>query len=300
MNLGILSLVVGLLVFLGVFLIAYGISKRRVRLKERLESPGETSAAEQSNVYEKAAEMAKTVQSAVPRSEESTSRESGRLVQAGFRRKDAVYIYYGSRALITIGTALVLMITGITHNLFLILVIAVLLGAAVPDIWLRRRVAARQLAIQHGLPDMMDLAVVCVEAGMGLDQAVSRVGRELSVSHPELSDELNIYHLEIKAGKSREQALRNLGERTGVEDLKTLAAVLIQATRFGTSTADSLRIFSDDLRTKRRQRAEEAAAKMAIKMLGPLMLFIFPAIVLVVAGPAIIVILRDFTKALGQ
>ena len=144
-----------------------------------------------------------------------------------------------------------------------------------------------------GLPDMMDLAVVCVEAGMGLDQALQRIGEELRAPHPALSDELHLYNLEVNAGWKRPDALRNLAARTAVDDVRALVASLIQSDRFGTSIADSLRIFSNSLRVKRRQRAEERAAKMSVKIVVPLVIFIFPAIFAVVAGPAIIGLVRE-------
>jgi tight adherence protein C len=146
----------------------------------------------------------------------------------------------------------------------------------------------------------MDLSVICVEAGLGLDQTLRRIGEEIRPNYPSLSDELRLYGLETAAGRSRPDALHNLGVRAGVDDLKSLSAVLIQADRFGASIARSLRLFSDDLRVKRRQRAEEQAAKMSIKMIPPMVLLIFPAIFVVVAGPAVIMIVNDFFRALGQ
>jgi tight adherence protein C len=138
------------------------------------------------------------------------------------------------------------------------------------------------------LPDALDLLVVSVEAGLGLDQALQRVGEELSFAHPELSGELRLINLELRAGKGRGEALRNLAERTGVDDLSSLAAMLIQTDKFGTSIAQSLRVASETLRTKRRQRAEEAAAKTGVKMVFPLVFCIFPAIWVVTIGPAAI------------
>jgi tight adherence protein C len=151
-----------------------------------------------------------------------------------------------------------------------------------------------------GLPDFMDLSVVCVEAGLGLDQTIQRVGKEIKTSYPDLSGELRLYGLEVTAGRSRSEALRNLAGRTGVDDLRGLTAVLIQSDRFGTSIADSLRIFAEDLRVKRRQRAEEMAAKMGVKMVPPLVLFIFPAVFAVILGPAIVLIVRNIFEALGR
>jgi tight adherence protein C len=162
------------------------------------------------------------------------------------------------------------------------------LGYLLPNIVLARLAGRRQHRIKLSLPDALDLLVVSVEAGLGLDQALQRVGEELAFAHPELSDELRLINLELRAGKARSEALRNLADRTGVEDLSSLAAMLIQTDKFGTSVARSLRVHSDTLRTKRRQRAEEAAAKTGVKMVFPLVFCIFPAVWVVTIGPAAI------------
>jgi tight adherence protein C len=178
--------------------------------------------------------------------------------------------------------------------------LSLLLGAALPDLWLKRAIRTRQERVQLALPDALDLQVVCVEAGLGLDQSLRRIGQELKGTHPELSSELQLLGLELNAGKARAEALRDLARRTEVEDLKSLVAVLIQTDRFGTGIADSLRVFSDSLRTKRRQRAEEFAAKMGVKMIPPLFLFILPATFVVVAGPAIVGIAMGLLPALAS
>jgi len=162
------------------------------------------------------------------------------------------------------------------------------LGYLLPNMALGRMAGRRQHRIRLSLPDALDLLVVSVEAGLGLDQAIQRVGQELALAHPELSSELRLINLELRAGKPRSEALRNLAERTGVDDLTSLTAMLIQTDRFGTSVARSLRVHSDTLRTKRRQRAEEAAAKTGVKMVFPLVICIFPAIWVVTIGPAAI------------
>jgi tight adherence protein C len=182
---------------------------------------------------------------------------------------------------------------------FFAIVLTVFAGAAIPDLWLKRAIAKRHEGIQFGLPDAMDLSVIAVEAGLGLDQALMRVGSEISSAHPELADELRLRNLEVNMGRSRADALRNLAERTGVEDLKALVAILIQTDRFGTSVGQALRTFSDSLRTKRRQRAEEAAAKLAIKMVVPMVVFIFPGVFIVILGPAFISIIRDLLPTLN-
>src|SRR6266852_1983361 len=146
----------------------------------------------------------------------------------------------------------------------------------------------RQRRIRIGLPDALDLTVICVEAGLALDQALMRVGHDLSHAHPELSGEFHLFNLEIRAGKPRVEALRNLVDRTGVDDVRALVATLIQTDRFGTSVSQALRIHSDSLRTERRQRAEEQAAKTTIKMIIPLVVFVLPSIIFVTLGPAVI------------
>jgi tight adherence protein C len=153
---------------------------------------------------------------------------------------------------------------------------------------LGRMAKRRQHRIRLGLADALDLLVVSVEAGLGLDQAIQRVGEELDFAHPDLSDELRLINLELRAGKARVEALRNLSERTGVDDITSLVAMLVQTDKFGTSVAQSLRVHSETVRTKRRQRAEEAAAKTGVKMVFPLVFCIFPSIWVVTIGPAII------------
>jgi tight adherence protein C len=150
----------------------------------------------------------------------------------------------------------------------------------------------RQRRITLALPDALDLTVICVEVGLALDQALMRVGEDLRHAHPDLSDEFHLVNLEMRAGKPRAEALRNLVDRTGVDDVRALVATLIQTDRFGTSVSQALRIHSDSLRTERRQRAEEQAAKTTIKMIIPLVVFVLPSIIFVTLGPAIIELFR--------
>jgi tight adherence protein C len=168
-------------------------------------------------------------------------------------------------------------------------------GYVLPGMVLARKARRRQHRIRLSLADALDLLVVSVEAGLGLDQALARVGQELAFAYPDLSSELRLVNLELLAGTGRSDALRNLADRTGVDDLSSLVAMLVQTDKFGTSVANSLRVFSETLRTKRRQRAEEAAAKTGVKMVFPLVVCIFPAIWIVTIGPAAI----QFMKVLG-
>jgi tight adherence protein C len=211
-----------------------------------------------------------------------------RLVQAGFRREEALTVFFGIR----VGLALVLFavlsspLVG-RPNLLMALGGAAL-GWLLPGMALARLAKRRQHRIRLSLADALDLMVVSVEAGLGLDQAISRVAQELAFAYPDLAEELRLINLEMRAGKPRAEALRNLADRTGVDDLSSLATMLIQTDKFGTSVAQSLRVHSETLRTKRRQRAEEAAAKTGVKMVFPLVFCIFPAIWVVTIGPAAI------------
>jgi tight adherence protein C len=170
------------------------------------------------------------------------------------------------------------------------------LGFYLPNLILKKQIQARQKKITEGLPDALDLLVVCVEAGLGLNSALKRVSEDCQVSNPVLSQEFMMVNLEILAGLDREQALRNLADRSGVEDLSNLCAILIQADKFGTSISTALRVQSDTLRTKRRQRLEEKAAQTPVKLIFPLLLFIFPALMVVILGPAIIQVMENMIK----
>jgi tight adherence protein C len=168
-----------------------------------------------------------------------------------------------------------------------------LVGYLAPSIWLKRRIAANRQALKQGLPDALDLMVVCVEAGLTVDAAMQRMGQELSLAHPRLAREFGIAHMETRVGLARSDSLRNLGTRTGEQELQSLSAMLIQADRFGTSIASALRIHAESLRAKRQYLAEEHAAKASVKMSFPLVLFIFPATFLVMMGPTIIGLMRS-------
>jgi len=219
-----------------------------------------------------------------------------KLIQAGYRRQNAAPIYYSLRVMsMVVGAIIVLAVLPSLQGRNL--VVWVVLGGVffwmLPAGILRRKMRLRKKEIQKALPDSLDMLVVCVEAGLGLNQALVRVSDEVETMSPVLAEELQIVNLEMRAGTPREDALRNLGERTGVADLRSLATMLIQTDRFGTSIAQALRVHSDTLRTKRRQRAEEAAAKTTIKLVPPLVFFIFPAIFVVVLGPAMLHLINE-------
>lgn len=225
------------------------------------------------------------------------------LMYAGIRHPNAVPIFLASRLVLAailgfaafLGMA-VLAQTGFglpVMTLWLITGMLALLGWMAPFFYVDGKVKNRQSAIGKALPDTLDLLVVCVEAGLGLNQALVRVSDEIDRISPDMSDELTVVNLEIRAGTPRDEALRRLGERTGVDDVRSLTSMLLQTDRFGTSIADALRVHADTLRSKRMQKAEEAAAKTTVKMLFPLIFFIFPSIFVVLVGPAVF-LFRDF------
>jgi tight adherence protein C len=205
-----------------------------------------------------------------------------------------VNYYFGARLMLAVvGLAGVVLISGFDNPMLLAGVTG--LGFFIPRFILKRMIRDRQQRIRLGLPDALDLTVICVEAGLALDQALMRVGQDLHHAHPDLSDEFRIVNLELRAGKPRAEALRNMIDRTGVDDIRALVGTLIQTDRFGTSVAQALRVHSDSLRTSRRQRAEEQAAKTTIKMVPPLVVFVLLPFLFVSVGPALILAFRSLT-----
>jgi tight adherence protein C len=223
-----------------------------------------------------------------------------RMLVAGGIKKERVPVFMGVKMLLTIllpGAYLMFYGIPVEKDMKMMVITAVafiIAGFLIPTFWLRSKVQKRQLSIFHDLPDLLDLMTVCVEAGLGIDAAMIKVYEDEQFQKSPLSRELRIAIQETRAGKPRLEALRDMGERTMVEDLKSFAAMLIQTERLGTSLAQSLRVYSDSLRVIRRQRAEEAAAKTTIKLLFPLIIFIFPALLLVILGPSAIRVMRLF------
>lgn len=220
------------------------------------------------------------------------------LIQAGIYQERAPAIYFGLKLGLTVALPVLVMpwLFGRGLPLFVLLVIfflLVALGYFLPSLILNHLVETRKKKIKEGLPDALDLLVVCVEAGQGLNAALKRVSDDLKLNNPVLAREMSLVNLEINAGLEREAALRNLAERTGVDDVASLTSMLIQADRFGTSLAQSLKVQSETLRTTRRQRLEELAAKTPVKLVFPLLLFIFPALMVVIIGPAAIRIMEN-------
>jgi tight adherence protein C len=244
-------------------------------------------AADVEPAYERAVvDALKRMGAVAPKSVSEMGKLQRALIAAGYRSREAIVVFFGIRLAAAIGCFLA---AGALLHLNLIVALGGCgLGYLIPSMVLKRMAKKRQHRIRLGLPDVLDLLVVSVEAGLGLDQAIQRVGEELAFAHPDLSDELRLINLELRAGKGRSDALHNLAERTGVDDISSLVAMLVQTDKFGTSVAQSLRVHSETVRTKRRQRAEEAAAKTGVKMVFPLVFCIFPSIWVVTIGPAAI------------
>ena len=219
------------------------------------------------------------------------------LIMAGYRKESAVALLYGIKLITAVGLSILSIVfrDKVTANPVLRIVLPIAATAAgywLPSFLLERRVSKRQEKLRLSLPDGLDLMVVSVEAGLGLDQAIQNVGRELVMAHPELSEELSLVTLEMRAGKRRAEALRNLAQRTGESELRKLTAILIQSDRFGTSMAEALRTHSEFMRVRRRQEAEERAAKVGVKLVFPIFFFVLPSILVVAAGPGILQVFK--------
>lgn len=270
-----------------------GVSAIERRLAEVV---GTREKAAEDPAYTKAVVKAlKRIGSAAPQSGSEVGKLRQRLLAAGYRGSEALVVFFGIRVAFAVLCFLLLATPVLMRPNFFLALAACGLGYILPGMLLARLAKRRQHRIRLGLADVLDLLVVSVEAGLGLDQAIQRVSDELEFAHPDLSDELRMVNLELRAGTGRVDALRNLGERTQVDDIVSLVAMLIQTDKFGTSVAQSLRVHSETVRTKRRQRAEEAAAKTGVKMVFPLVFCIFPAIWVVTIGPAAI----KFIQVLG-
>ena len=241
--------------------------------------------------------MVQQFQRILPRTQAEVSVMQQRLIRAGYRSDSAPNILYGAKVLVPLTLCLLVMLTGASsYSPFIIYATALGLGFLMPDFWLGRMISKRQARIQRGLPDVLDLLVICMEAGQSLDQATARTAQELSRAQPEICDELGVVVLEQRAGRPRADAWRHFAERTAVVSVRNLVSVLVQAEQFGTSVAKTLRVHGDTLRTQRRQQVEEQAAKTTVKLVFPLVFFIFPSIFLVAIGPAAIVITESFKK----
>ncbi len=288
--------------FVGVAALVAGAGmKMYVRPKEAMERvAGGLDHPEQMPLHPSLAfhELIKKLANFVPQSPKDVTVMQRRLIRAGIRSESALRILYGAKA--GLGIALPLLVGAAVAgsstdggNKVMMVLVAAALGFFGPNEYVRRLAGRRQHQVARGLPNALDLLVVCVESGLGLDQAILQVAKELEHAHPEISEEFAFVNLELKAGKRRVDALRNLAERSGVDDLKKLVAVLIQADRFGTGVAQSLRAHADFMRVQARQIAEEKAAKLGVKLIFPIFFCILPSLFVVTVGPVAMKIVRE-------
>jgi len=287
-----------------VFGLLYAFSPDRIRGRmEQItgQGAGDNGAQGQQNAWlEKLVKWSEPVSRlSLPKEGWENSQLRVRFMNAGWRSSSAAPLYFAAKTLLAVALPMVGLVAASgrptfqdQHMMFALLAVLCAIGYYLPNVVLTRKVENRKRAVFEEFPDVIDLLTVCVEAGLGLDAALMRVADELELRCPVLADELQLMLLELRSGFSKEKALLNLALRTGVEDVDRFASMLIQADRFGTSLGESLRVLSDMLRTKRRMRAEEAAAKIALKLLFPLIFMIFPTLLLVLLGPAFIQIYR--------
>lgn len=300
-------IIAGVLIFAAIFfvilwvaslsgLIKHPVDRRISSIHQAPRTSGETPILSEEKTKSLVASLGQRV---APTDAGKRSDSKQRLLEAGYYRDGALHTYWGLKILfaVVLGVAVLILYVFIHKPLtqvFLPMIFALGVGMFIPDIFLSFKVRSRKDQIFRALPDMLDLMVVCIESGLGLDAAMNKVSEEFHLSNPILSNEVHITCAAVRLGQPRSEALRELGERTGVPDLKSLAAVLIQAERFGTSLGQGLRVHSDDMRTRRRQRAEELAAKTTVKLLVPLVMFIFPSIFVVLLAPAVLKIIDTF------
>ncbi|MEO8027219.1 MAG: type II secretion system F family protein [Bryobacteraceae bacterium] len=250
-------------------------------------------------------ELVKKLGNLVPASPKDVTIMQRRLIRAGIRNQNAIKILYGAKVALGVAFPLLtaLLVSSSTadaSNKFVAVLAAAAMGFFGPNEYVRMASKKRQKEINRGLPNALDLLVVCVESGLGLDQAILQVSKELDKAHPEISEEFGLVNLELKAGKRRVEALRNLAERSAAEDLKKLVAVLIQADRFGTGVAQSLRQHADYMRVQTRQIAEEKAAKLGVKLVFPIFFCILPSLFVVTVGPVAMKIIRELVPMMNS
>jgi tight adherence protein C len=245
-------------------------------------------------------QIVKPLENVLPRSAQEVSVVQKRLMRAGYRKDSNVNTFYASKIAVPIVLSILVTLAGHPFGVFFSYVVAAGLGFLVPDFWLGNRISSRQERIRLGLPEALDLLVICSEAGLSLDQAILRVSQELKLSQPQIAEEFGLMMLEQKAGRPRHDALKALADRVDIDSVRALVNTLIQADTFGTSIAKTLRVYSDTMRTQRKQKAEEQAAKTTVKLVFPLVLFIFPSLFLVALGPALISMMEGMSRAFGS
>jgi tight adherence protein C len=253
------------------------------------------------SLSERPTDFAKRMTALVPRSPKEMTRLRRRMVRAGYYTLTPVALFTLAQMTLPIVLALSVLLFGPLRVVWPGMIVLALLGYVIPGFLLDFRISARQKIIRNGLPDALDLLIVCLESGSAMDQAIMKVSDELALPYPALAEELKMIITETRAGKPRIEAFRNFAERTGVDDVRALVAMLVQTDRFGTSVSQALRTHAETSRTKRRQRAEERAAKIGVKLVFPLVFLLFPAFFVVTIGPAVIRFMRVlFGDIMGQ
>jgi tight adherence protein C len=285
-----------------IYLWAQGTSPERRRLAQLTGQQGAGASAIRSTpiVLDASSVPDIPLQRFVPKSPKEMGLLRRRLAAAGYTQPAAAVAFaLAEIALPIVFAALPLIVLPLKSGLLFGL-LAGAIGFFLPGLVLERKIRSRQLQITNGLPDALDILIVCVEAGNAIDQAILKAAEELEVSHPVLANELQLVNIETRAGKPRLEAFRNFAERTKVDDVRSLVAMLVQTDRFGTSVAQALKTYADVLRTKRRQRAEEKAGKLGVKLVIPLVFFLFPALYVVLLGPAVVQYVREFKPAVNN
>jgi tight adherence protein C len=299
---GLVSLVLFFILMAAITSYGYRRYARPARLYEQLGSPVISAGSAVSALHPQEADglvvrVIQQIGEKVPMSPQDATATRRELIAAGFRGERAVSVYYG----IKVTMAVVLFVLALLfadriapNNVIRIglIIVGACAGYFLPSLKLEKMVAKRQERLRLSLPDALDLMVVTVEAGLGLDQAIMHVSKEIQMAHRDLAEEFSLVNLEMRAGKRRSDALKNLAERTGEPELRKLIAILVQTDRFGTSMAESLRTHSDFMRVRRRQQAEERAGKVGVKLVFPIFFFILPAMLLVSAGPGLLQVFK--------
>ena len=298
-------MVVAVLSFLAAFLFIAGIGLvllHRQSMVQRISSAINPSKPQRKSVGNLAKDTGALLGSALenlknvlPSSEKEVSALRTRLDRGGFRTGPAVNLFRGSKVLCPLLLIAIAVVTGLHRwNPFLPYIAALIIGFMAPDLWLDWKIKGRQKRIRRSLPDVLDMLVICTEAGLSMDQATARTAAELTSAQPELCDEMGIVVLEQRAGRARSDAWKQMAERTGVDSIRNLVSMMVQSEKFGTSIAKTMRTHAETLRVQRIQSLEEQAAKTSVKLVFPLVLFIFPSVFIVTLGPAIIQAMESF------
>jgi len=278
---------------LGVMSVYWLTSRTTSTVTARLETMDPSLALVENNPVTTMAErVAEPLNRLVPISAIDAAKLQKQLLQAGYPSQDAVIVFRAIQVTLVLGLPIVfltlcILLNASARSYVIFGTIGAVIGLYLPRYVLWKKTLSRQQRIRWALADTLDLMVIAVEAGLGLNAALNRVGEELKYTHRDLHRELELVNLEIRVGRSRDEALRNLAERTGVDDVRSFVALLVQADRYGSSIARAVRVFADSLRTQRRQRAEQASQKAALKLLFPLTCFLFPVIIMVILAPAL-------------